>query len=115
MFDTTSTVALLTSPNSDGAEVADVASSRPVCSVALASRAVAISASLSFLEGRTFLVDFAGLAFLAGELPLGLPLAFGVDARAVLPFRGGRKGLSFAVNSNLGGGEIAFAFGSSVV
>lgn len=115
MFDTTETMALSPSADSEGAEVAEVASSRLLCSVALASRAVAISASLSFFDARTFFVDFAGLAFLTGELPLGLPLLFGVDARAVVPFGGGRNGLSFAVNLNLGGGEIAFALGSSVV
>lgn len=114
-FDTTSTIAFSPSVASDLSEVAEVATSRLVCSVALASRAVAISASFSFLDARGFLVDFAGLAFLAGEVPLGLPLAFGVDARAVVPFGGGRNGLSPAVNLNLGGGEIAFELGSSVL
>jgi len=50
---------------------------------------------------------------LAGDIPLGLPL-LGVEARTEVPF-GGRKGLSFAVNLNLGGGEIPFMFGSSLV
>lgn len=56
----------------------------------------------------------AGLVFFAGEVPLGLPLDFGVEARAVVPFGGGRLVLSFAVNTNLGGVEMAFIVGSSV-
>lgn len=56
----------------------------------------------------------AGLAFFAGEVPLGLPLDFGVEARAVVPFGGGNRVLSFAVNVNFGGGEMAFVVGSSV-
>ena len=54
-------------------------------------------------------MDFAGLAFFAGEPALGLPLDFGVEARTGVPFGGGRWVLSFAVNLNFGGGEIDFS------
>ena len=57
---------------------------------------------------------FEGLPFFAGDAPLGLPLDFGVEARALIPFGGGRRVLSFAVNVNFGGGEMAFVVGSSV-
>ena len=56
----------------------------------------------------------AGLLFFAGEVPLGLPLDLGVAARAVVPFGGSNRILSFGVCVNFGGEEMAFMVGSSV-
>ena len=73
--------------------------------MALASLAVAASASFAALVARGFFCDLAGLACLTGEVPLGLPRDLGVEARGT-PFGGGKYGLSLAVNLYLGGGEM---------
>ena len=114
-----STRILTFSPSADSGSAVDVPSgavwSRVACRDALASRADAASASFAAFDALGFFVDgLPGLAFFAGEVPLGLPLAFGVEARAVVPLGGGRRVLSFAVNVNFGGGEMAFVAGSSV-
>ena len=111
-FDSTSTLTFSPSIDSEGA--IEAASSRAACNEALASLALIASASFAALVARGFLCDFAGLAFLTGEAPLGLPRDLGVDARPETPFGGGRCGLSLAVNLYFGGGDIE-VFGSSVV
>lgn len=118
-----STRILTFSPSSDSGFAVDSAvdgrlgavSSKVACRDALASRADAASASFVAFVALGFFVDaLAGLVFFAGEVPLGLPLDFGVEARAVVPFGGGRMVLSLDVNENFGGGEMAFIVGSSV-
>lgn len=114
-----STWILTFSPSVDSGSAVDVPSgvvcSRVACRDALASRADAASASFAAFVALGFFVDtLTGLVFFAGEAPLGLPLDFGVEARAVDPLGRGRKVLSLGVNENLGGGEMAFVVGSSV-